>query len=106
MTDIPELASLTIKDLRQLAGEHNIPNRSRLGKEELIQALQEALSARGGQLAQAEAPEAAAAFAAAASGDDARGQDDARGDDDADDEVAPIPSQPLADTGAEPEMIT
>jgi ATP-dependent RNA helicase DeaD len=100
MTDTPELASLTIKDLRQLAGEHNIQNRSRLGKEELIQALQEALSSRGTQLTEAKAAEAAAS-----AGETASERDTDHGDD-ADDEVAPIPSQPLSDSGAEPEMIT
>jgi len=58
MTDIPPLASLTIKDLRQLAGEHNVQNRSRLGKEELINALQQILAA---QSAPAELKAAAAA---------------------------------------------
>ena len=36
MNESEQLASLTIKDLRQLAGEHQIHNRSRLGREDLI----------------------------------------------------------------------
>ena len=35
-----DLASMTLKDLRQLASEHALPNRSRLAKQELIDALQ------------------------------------------------------------------
>ncbi len=44
MSDQPDLTVLSIKDLRQLAGEHQIHNRSRLGKDDLIQALQGVLS--------------------------------------------------------------
>ena len=46
MTNIKELKALTVKDLRQLAGEHAIKNRSRLAKEQLIQALQGAIGNR------------------------------------------------------------
>src|SRR4051812_28696621 len=75
MTDPQDLATLTIKELRQLAGEHDIPNRSKLGKDELIDALRAALAAGG-------SPAAA---------------------DDADDEVdAPFAPPPPA---AEPEVI-
>jgi ATP-dependent RNA helicase DeaD len=35
----PDLASMTLKDLRQLASEHSLPNRSRLAKQDLISAL-------------------------------------------------------------------
>ena len=35
----PDLASMTLKDLRQLASEHALPNRSRLAKQDLIEAL-------------------------------------------------------------------
>ena len=44
MSDQPDLTVLSIKDLRQLAGEHQIQNRSRLGKDDLIQALQGVLA--------------------------------------------------------------
>src|SRR3954464_6016719 len=47
MTDPQDLATLTIKELRQLAGEHGIPNRSKLGKDELIDALRAALAGGG-----------------------------------------------------------
>src|SRR3954468_7533015 len=47
MTDPQDLATLTIKELRQLAGEHDIPNRSKLGKDELIDALRAALAGGG-----------------------------------------------------------
>ncbi len=122
MTDNPELASLTIKDLRQLAGEHNIQNRSRLGKEELISALQAVLSTRSGQLADAPAAAEATASAAgrpmAAAGaaepenveddeDDGAEALDAGlldGDDDSDDSDAVVPPMPVSTT--EPEMIT
>jgi len=55
MNDSEQLASLTIKDLRQLAGEHQISNRSRLGREELIEALQAAITARTADPAAADA---------------------------------------------------
>jgi ATP-dependent RNA helicase DeaD len=56
MTDSEQLASLTIKDLRQLAGEHQISNRSRLGRDELIEALQAAIQARTAEPAATAAP--------------------------------------------------
>ncbi len=62
MTDSsdPDLSALTIKDLRLLAIEHNIPNRSRLGKDELIQHLQEIFDSRKDQPRQAAAAEGVA----------------------------------------------
>jgi len=82
MTDIPPLASLTIKDLRQLAGEHNVQNRSRLGKEELINALQQILAAQGG---------AAALQASAAAGSESAPAASAAHDHDEDEETIPHP---------------
>jgi ATP-dependent RNA helicase DeaD len=61
MSDSPALTSLTIKDLRQLAGEHNLPNRSKLGKEELIQALQAVLADRAATSLSTAIPETSAA---------------------------------------------
>lgn len=49
MSDTPDLASLTIKDLRLMAGEHSIQNASRMGKEKLIGVLQGVIAARSGQ---------------------------------------------------------
>ena len=46
MSRIAELQALTVKDLRQLAGEHSIKNRSRLAKEQLVSALQQAIGNR------------------------------------------------------------
>jgi ATP-dependent RNA helicase DeaD len=46
MSEQTDLSTLSIKDLRVLAGEHHINNRSRLGKEDLIQALQGVLQGR------------------------------------------------------------
>ena len=39
MSDQQDLTQLTVKDLRQLAAEHDIPNRSKLAKQALIEAL-------------------------------------------------------------------
>ncbi len=88
MTDQQDLASLSIKDLRHLAGEHLIHNRSRLGKEELIQALKLVISGVGEQLA-------AAPGAAAAEGHESPAS-------------APAPAAEAAAPAlaAEPEMIT
>ena len=61
MSDSPALTSLTIKDLRQLAGEHNLPNRSKLGKEELILALQAILADRAAASLQSAVPAPSAA---------------------------------------------
>ncbi|MBA3709670.1 MAG: Rho termination factor N-terminal domain-containing protein, partial [Planctomycetes bacterium] len=109
MTDNPELASLTIKDLRQLAGEHNIQNRSRLGKEELINALQNVLSTRSAQ--PADAPAAAEASASAggpamAPSASAPAQPGTDASEDGDDEEteAFAPAMPMGTV--EPEMIT
>ena len=72
MSEAPSLASLPVGRLRQLAGEHQIPNRSRLGKDDLVSALTDLLGERVGQLAaqsneavQAEAAPAVAAASAA-----------------------------------------
>jgi ATP-dependent RNA helicase DeaD len=62
MNEHEQLASLTIKDLRQLAGEHQISNRSRLGRDELIEALQAAIQARTAAPAAAASTEAAPAL--------------------------------------------
>lgn len=43
MSDQPQLDSLTLKDLRKLAGEHQVPNRSSLNKSELLSALSQTL---------------------------------------------------------------
>ncbi len=40
-----ELAGMTLKELRQLAGQHQIKNRSRLAKKDLIEALSQAAAA-------------------------------------------------------------
>ena len=45
MTQGSTLASLTLKDLRQLAGEHQVKNRSKLTKQQLVEALTEVLTA-------------------------------------------------------------
>jgi ATP-dependent RNA helicase DeaD len=47
MSDTPDLASLTIKDLRLMAGTHSIHNASRMGKEKLIGVLHGVLASRG-----------------------------------------------------------
>src|SRR5271155_2301186 len=86
MTDQQDLASLSIKDLRQLAGEHQIHNRSRLGKDELIQALKAVIGGGGDQLAAAPAAPQAEPFAQPAS--------------------APAPVATAPELAAEPEMIT
>jgi ATP-dependent RNA helicase DeaD len=61
MTENPDFASLTIKDLRQLAGEHNVANRSRLTKEDLIEAIKKAMSAGSSAASAAMASAAASA---------------------------------------------
>ncbi|MCK6489181.1 MAG: DEAD/DEAH box helicase [Planctomycetes bacterium] len=57
MSDNQDLDQLSAKELRQLAGEHNIANRSRLAKDELIQAIQSAIGTRGDGSAPLLAPE-------------------------------------------------
>ena len=49
MSDQPPLDSLTLKDLRKLAGEHQVPNRSTLNKQQLLGALSSTLRDRIGQ---------------------------------------------------------
>ncbi len=44
-----ELTDLSIKDLRQLAGEHQIANRSRLGRDQLIGALSQVIAGAAAQ---------------------------------------------------------
>src|SRR5690349_13096088 len=66
MSDQPDLTALSIKDLRQLAGEHQIQNRSRLGKDDLIQALQGVLTGHLAAASASAAGESSAAAAAAA----------------------------------------
>ncbi|TVR14649.1 MAG: DEAD/DEAH box helicase [Planctomycetota bacterium] len=46
MSDQPQLDSLTLRDLRKLAGEHQVPNRSTLNKKELLSALSQTLRGR------------------------------------------------------------
>ena len=59
MSDTPDLASLTIKDLRLMAGTHSIHNASRMGKEKLIGVLAGVLASRAVSAVAAEAsPEA------------------------------------------------
>jgi ATP-dependent RNA helicase DeaD len=57
MSDNQDLDQLSAKELRQLAGEHNIANRSRLAKDELIQAIQSAIGTRSDGSAPLLAPE-------------------------------------------------
>ena len=49
MSEQPPLDSLTLKDLRKLAGEHQVPNRSTLNKQQLLGALSSTLRDRLGQ---------------------------------------------------------
>ena len=56
--DHHDLSDLTVKDLRLLAVEHDIPNRSRLAREDLISALSSVIAARA-ESAPAAAPAAA-----------------------------------------------
>ena len=58
MSDTPDLASLTIKDLRLMAGTHSIHNASRMGKEKLIGVLAGVLASRATAAADEVAPEA------------------------------------------------
>jgi ATP-dependent RNA helicase DeaD len=84
MSNTPDLATLTIKDLRTMAGEHQIHNSSRMGKERLIGLLQGVIAARA---AEAATPVAAPAAEAVA-------------------EIAPLALQAAAAGSAEPEVIT
>ena len=61
--DHHDLSDLTVKDLRLLAVEHDIPNRSRLAREDLISALSSVIAARA-ESAPAAAPAAAVKKAA------------------------------------------
>ena len=63
-----ELSTKSTKDLRQLAGEHNIHNRSKLGRDDLIEALAQVIANRveSGDPVSASEPPAARAMAASA----------------------------------------
>ncbi|TVR39473.1 MAG: DEAD/DEAH box helicase [Planctomycetota bacterium] len=63
MSDHPPLDSLTLKDLRKLAGEHQVPNRSSLNKQELLGALSSTLRLRLDQSADSPTPVKPAAAA-------------------------------------------
>ena len=97
MTDQQDLTTLSIKDLRHLAGEHHIQNRSRLGKDDLIEALKAVLTGASAQLAAT--ADAAPAIA------DAAAQDYAALAGSGHAPVAVTPVVPVA-AAAEPELIT
>ena len=84
MSNTPDLATLTIKDLRTMAGEHQIQNSSRMGKERLIGLLQGVIAARAQEAA---APVEAPAVEVVA-------------------EAAPLALQAAAAGATEPEVIT
>ena len=54
MSEQPPLDSLTLKDLRKLAGEHQVPNRSTLNKQQLLGALSSTLRDRLGKQSEAD----------------------------------------------------